>query len=66
MSGELDADTAAHLEGHLGQVTAESGPPPGDMTDVTFCDSSGLNAPLNVERVVLIPGSSAHLRSSNA
>lgn len=40
----VDTDTVSELTGHLDQATAESGPLVVDMTEVTFCDSSGLNA----------------------
>jgi anti-anti-sigma factor len=47
VSGELDAETVTEFAGHLDQVAAESGPLVVDMTQVTFCDSSGLNALVN-------------------
>ena len=44
VSGELDTTTAPELTAHLDQMTGDSGPVILDMTDVAFCDSSGLNA----------------------
>ncbi|WP_030768343.1 STAS domain-containing protein [Streptomyces sp. NRRL F-2664] len=66
IGGEMDVDRAPMLKQAL--LDAVSGPdrPAGvilDLTDLTFCDSSGLNAILQARRVALEHGRQLRLHA---
>ncbi len=62
VQGDLDLETGPPLRDHLATVLARAADVVIDLTDVTFCDSSGLGALVATRRRAFLLGKRVSLR----